>query len=147
MVAPVRDTCAQVLGVVCTHMTAHNVQCVVDGLTTLARCSLWEVRHGALLVSVHGRPLNQSTHPSITTHPSHHNTSIQSQYIHPITAHPITTHPSHFEDVLDAESVSVHPLLVAQFCAETAKCLSSLVEVDVGAHVEPGAEDMVNEHN
>ena len=49
VVAPVRATCAQVLGVVCRLLDQPMVECVVGVLLVLVRQEQWEVRHAALM--------------------------------------------------------------------------------------------------
>lgn len=49
MVAPVRETCAQTLGVAMKHMTNSGVAMTVDILLKLLTEDQWEVRHGGLL--------------------------------------------------------------------------------------------------
>ncbi len=49
MVAPVRETCAQALGVVLRHMSVSGVQGVLGVLLQLLSQKQWEVRHGGLL--------------------------------------------------------------------------------------------------
>ncbi|XP_028162565.1 TATA-binding protein-associated factor 172-like [Ostrinia furnacalis] len=49
VVAPVRETCAQTLGVAFAQMRPDRVRKVAGLLTILARQSQWEARHGALL--------------------------------------------------------------------------------------------------
>lgn len=49
MVAPVRETCAQTLGVVLKHMNETGVHKTVDVLLKLLTQEQWEVRHGGLL--------------------------------------------------------------------------------------------------
>ena len=49
MVAPVRETCAQTLGVVLKHMNEAGVHKTVDVLLKLLTQEQWEVRHGGLL--------------------------------------------------------------------------------------------------
>ncbi|KAL0841533.1 hypothetical protein ABMA28_015203 [Loxostege sticticalis] len=49
VVAPVRETCAQTLGVAFAQMRPDRVQKVAGLLTVLARQAQWEARHGALL--------------------------------------------------------------------------------------------------
>uniref|UniRef100_A0A8D8QXG5 TATA-binding protein-associated factor 172 n=1 Tax=Cacopsylla melanoneura TaxID=428564 RepID=A0A8D8QXG5_9HEMI len=50
VVAPVRETCAQALGVVMSHMSEEDrVIRVVDVLLTLTQQKNWETRHGGLL--------------------------------------------------------------------------------------------------
>lgn len=47
--APVRETCAQTLGVVLKHMNETGVDKTVDVLLKLLTQEQWEVRHGGLL--------------------------------------------------------------------------------------------------
>ena len=47
--APVRETCAQTLGVVLKHMNETGVHKTVDVLLQLLTQEQWEVRHGGLL--------------------------------------------------------------------------------------------------
>lgn len=49
MVAPVRETCAQTLGVALRHMNENGVSMTVDVLLNLLKEDQWEVRHGGLL--------------------------------------------------------------------------------------------------
>ncbi|GAM29011.1 hypothetical protein SAMD00019534_121870 [Acytostelium subglobosum LB1] len=49
VVAPVRETCAQVLGLVVKFMTPESVMKVLTVLLQLQENKQWEVRHGALL--------------------------------------------------------------------------------------------------
>ena len=49
VVAPVRETCAQSLGVALRHMTESGVTKTVDILLKLLTEDQWEVRHGGLL--------------------------------------------------------------------------------------------------
>ncbi|XP_035387395.1 TATA-binding protein-associated factor 172 isoform X2 [Electrophorus electricus] len=49
VVAPVRETCAQTLGVALRHMTDSGVAMTVDVLLKLLTEDQWEVRHGGLL--------------------------------------------------------------------------------------------------
>ncbi|XP_062319885.1 TATA-binding protein-associated factor 172 [Osmerus eperlanus] len=49
VVAPVRETCAQTLGVALRHMTDGGVTMTVDILLKLLTEDQWEVRHGGLL--------------------------------------------------------------------------------------------------
>ncbi|XP_033630416.1 TATA-binding protein-associated factor 172-like [Asterias rubens] len=49
VVAPVRETCAQALGVVLHHMTTSGVNGVLGVLLQLLSQNQWEVRHGGLL--------------------------------------------------------------------------------------------------
>ncbi|XP_071378280.1 TATA-binding protein-associated factor 172 isoform X1 [Centroberyx affinis] len=49
VVAPVRETCAQTLGVAIRHMTESSVSMTVDVLLKLLTEDQWEVRHGGLL--------------------------------------------------------------------------------------------------
>ncbi|XP_039754002.1 TATA-binding protein-associated factor 172 [Pararge aegeria] len=49
VVAPVRETCAQTLGVALAQMRAPRVRLVAERVATLARQPQWEARHGALL--------------------------------------------------------------------------------------------------
>ncbi|KAB1271235.1 TATA-binding protein-associated factor 172 [Camelus dromedarius] len=49
VVAPVRETCAQTLGVVLKHMNETGVHKTVDVLLKLLTQEQWEVRHGGLL--------------------------------------------------------------------------------------------------
>ncbi|XP_041123938.1 TATA-binding protein-associated factor 172 isoform X1 [Polyodon spathula] len=49
VVAPVRETCAQTLGVALKHMNERGVQHAVDTLLKLLTEEQWEVRHGGLL--------------------------------------------------------------------------------------------------
>ncbi|KAK2530509.1 Btaf1 [Columba guinea] len=49
VVAPVRETCAQTLGVVLKHMNEAGVHKTVDVLLKLLTQEQWEVRHGGLL--------------------------------------------------------------------------------------------------
>ncbi|XP_031555940.1 TATA-binding protein-associated factor 172-like [Actinia tenebrosa] len=49
VVAPVRETCAQTLGVVLKHMDVEDCKSVMTALLTLQDQIEWEVRHGGLL--------------------------------------------------------------------------------------------------
>ena len=49
MVAPVRATCAQVLGVVSHLMTEENIAQMTKVLLLLVSESQWEVRHASLM--------------------------------------------------------------------------------------------------
>uniref|UniRef100_A0A673CE02 BTAF1 RNA polymerase II, B-TFIID transcription factor-associated n=1 Tax=Sphaeramia orbicularis TaxID=375764 RepID=A0A673CE02_9TELE len=49
VVAPVRETCAQTLGVALRHMNETGVSMTVDVLLKLLKEDQWEVRHGGLL--------------------------------------------------------------------------------------------------
>ena len=49
VVAPVRETCAQALGVALRHMNETGVSMTVDVLLKLLQEDQWEVRHGGLL--------------------------------------------------------------------------------------------------
>ncbi|CAJ1066966.1 TATA-binding protein-associated factor 172 [Xyrichtys novacula] len=49
VVAPVRETCAQTLGVALRHMNETGVSMTVDVLLQLLKEDQWEVRHGGLL--------------------------------------------------------------------------------------------------
>uniref|UniRef100_A0AAX7VPZ3 BTAF1 RNA polymerase II, B-TFIID transcription factor-associated n=1 Tax=Astatotilapia calliptera TaxID=8154 RepID=A0AAX7VPZ3_ASTCA len=49
VVAPVRETCAQTLGVALRHMNESGVSRTVDVLLKLLKEDQWEVRHGGLL--------------------------------------------------------------------------------------------------
>lgn len=49
VVAPVRETCAQVLGAVLKLMEKENVESVLKIVSQLARQNEWEARHGGLL--------------------------------------------------------------------------------------------------
>ncbi|KAG2462576.1 BTAF1 factor, partial [Polypterus senegalus] len=49
VVAPVRETCAQTLGVALRHMSEAGVEKAVDVLLKLLTQEQWEVRHGGLL--------------------------------------------------------------------------------------------------
>lgn len=49
VVAPVRETCAQVLGIALKEMPINVVQRTVDILVRLIKHNEWEVRHGGLL--------------------------------------------------------------------------------------------------
>ncbi|MGH0116970.1 UNVERIFIED_CONTAM: hypothetical protein FKN15_026664, partial [Acipenser sinensis] len=49
VVAPVRETCAQTLGVALKHMNERGVEHAVDTLLKLLTEEQWEVRHGGLL--------------------------------------------------------------------------------------------------
>lgn len=65
LVAPVRATSAQVLGVLLDSIEATKVQEVVKLLMVLAQQSSWEVRHAALLGIQHLLAVRQvliSTH-------------------------------------------------------------------------------------
>ena len=47
--APVREMCAQTLGVVMKHMAKLQVQAVLNVLLTLQAQEQWQVRYGGLL--------------------------------------------------------------------------------------------------
>lgn len=47
--APVRETCAQTLGVALRHMNETGVSMTVDVLLKLLKEDQWEARHGGLL--------------------------------------------------------------------------------------------------
>lgn len=49
VVAPVRETCAQTLGVALRHMNETGVSMTVDVLLKLLKEDQWEARHGGLL--------------------------------------------------------------------------------------------------
>ncbi|XP_037942642.1 TATA-binding protein-associated factor 172-like [Teleopsis dalmanni] len=49
VVAPVRETCSQVLGLIVKEMEAEQVYNIVDILLKLLKENEWEVRHGGLL--------------------------------------------------------------------------------------------------
>lgn len=49
MVAPVRETCAQTLGVALRHMNETGVSMTVEVLLKLLKEDQWEARHGGLL--------------------------------------------------------------------------------------------------
>lgn len=49
VVAPVRETCAQVLGLVISLLTTEGVNQVVSILLQLLQCQEWEARHGGML--------------------------------------------------------------------------------------------------
>lgn len=49
VIAPVRETCAQVLGIALKEMPTNVVQKTVDILVRLMKHNEWEVRHGGLL--------------------------------------------------------------------------------------------------
>lgn len=49
VVAPVRETCAQTIGVILKHAEAESVKRVMMVLLTLQAQEEWEVRHGGLL--------------------------------------------------------------------------------------------------
>lgn len=49
VVAPVRETCAQTLGVVLKRMDMEDCKSVMMALLTLQHQLEWEVRHGGLL--------------------------------------------------------------------------------------------------
>lgn len=49
MVAPVRETCAQTLGVALAQLDAARVRKVAELLASLSAHPQWEARHGALL--------------------------------------------------------------------------------------------------
>ena len=53
VVAPVRATCAQVLGVVVRVMCVEHVDHVMEVLLTLAGQKQWEVRHASLMGMQH----------------------------------------------------------------------------------------------
>lgn len=47
--APVRETCAQTLGVIARHLTEEGVEGMVGVVLQLLGQQQWEVRHGGLL--------------------------------------------------------------------------------------------------
>lgn len=49
VVAPVRETCAQTLGVTLKYMSKEEVRKVLSCLLLLQNHTLWEIRHGGLL--------------------------------------------------------------------------------------------------
>lgn len=49
VVAPVRETCAQTIGVILKHTDAETVKRVMMVLLTLQAQEEWEVRHGGLM--------------------------------------------------------------------------------------------------
>ena len=49
MVAPVRETCAQTVGVIARCLTVEGVRGMVDVVLQLLGQQQWEVRHGGLL--------------------------------------------------------------------------------------------------
>ena len=49
VVAPVRETCAQTIGVTLKHSDAESVKRVMMVLLTLQAQEEWEVRHGGLM--------------------------------------------------------------------------------------------------
>lgn len=49
VVAPVRETCAQVLGAILKQMSIDKIEKTVDILVKLTKQNEWEVRHGGLL--------------------------------------------------------------------------------------------------
>lgn len=49
VVAPVRETCAQVLGTIMKDMPVENVEKTINILLSLIKHNEWEVRHGGLL--------------------------------------------------------------------------------------------------
>ena len=49
VVVPVRETCAQVLGALCSHLNREDVLRAYDTLINFQRSDKWEVRHGSLL--------------------------------------------------------------------------------------------------
>ncbi|KAH9414981.1 hypothetical protein DERP_014274 [Dermatophagoides pteronyssinus] len=49
VVAPVRETCAQVLGMIIKLLTKNGVHNVLDILLQLLQCNEWEARHGGML--------------------------------------------------------------------------------------------------
>lgn len=49
VVAPVRETCAQTLGVVMKFLDTDSIQGVLSILIQLLKQQQWEVRHGGLL--------------------------------------------------------------------------------------------------
>eukprot|EP00063_Salmo_salar_P034843 XP_014009678.1 PREDICTED: TATA-binding protein-associated factor 172-like [Salmo salar] len=59
VVAPVRETCAQTLGVALRHMTDSGVAMTVDILLKLLTEDQWEVRHGGLLGIKYGLAVRQ----------------------------------------------------------------------------------------
>ncbi|XP_077678748.1 TATA-binding protein-associated factor 172 isoform X3 [Eretmochelys imbricata] len=61
VVAPVRETCAQTLGVVLKHMNETGVHKTVDILLKLLTQDQWEVRHGGLLGIKYALAIRQDT--------------------------------------------------------------------------------------
>lgn len=49
MIAPVRETCAQVLGVTTVHLDADSVHNIARRIVQFLTRPEWEVRHGGLL--------------------------------------------------------------------------------------------------
>lgn len=49
VVAPVRETCAQTIGVMARYLTAEGVKGMVGVILKLFEEKQWEVRHGGLL--------------------------------------------------------------------------------------------------
>lgn len=49
LIAPVRETCAQALGVILTHLSFSQVEKVLNGIFILQTESKWEIRHGGYL--------------------------------------------------------------------------------------------------
>lgn len=49
MIAPVRETCAQVLGVITIHLDADCVRNIARRIVQFLTRPEWEVRHGGLL--------------------------------------------------------------------------------------------------
>ncbi|XP_059929981.1 TATA-binding protein-associated factor 172 isoform X1 [Gadus macrocephalus] len=65
VVAPVRETCAQSLGVALRHMTENGVAMTVDILLTLLTEDQWEVRHGGLLGIKYALAVRQDLIPAL----------------------------------------------------------------------------------
>ncbi|XP_019852330.1 PREDICTED: TATA-binding protein-associated factor 172 isoform X2 [Amphimedon queenslandica] len=49
VVAPVRATCAQVLGIICKELSDENIYKLINLLLILSQQDLWEIRHSTLL--------------------------------------------------------------------------------------------------
>ncbi|CAH2037027.1 unnamed protein product, partial [Iphiclides podalirius] len=65
VVAPVRETCAQTLGVALAQLRAGRVRLVAAALAALARQPQWEARHGALLAFKYLLAARQDSYPAI----------------------------------------------------------------------------------
>ena len=67
VVAPVRETCAQTLGVSLRHMTDKGVAMTVDILLKLLTEDQWEVRHGGLLGIKYALAVRQVPTPQLAS--------------------------------------------------------------------------------
>jgi TATA-binding protein-associated factor len=70
-VAPVRETCAQTLGVVLKRMNVEDCRSVMAALLTLQDQTEWEVRHGGLLGIKYLLAVRQVTLSSVLPHCHH----------------------------------------------------------------------------